>query len=55
MTRITFNNGVVLDLVLYEHAVDADVRAQIDYEVSQGWHTGVDSSNTYTWEWINGD
>lgn len=51
MTTITFNNGTTLTLKLYANATDAEVREQIDYEISQGWHAGVDSTNTYTWEY----
>ena len=47
---ITFDNGVELQLALYESATDEEVRQQINYEVSEGWHLGVTSDNTYTWE-----
>lgn len=49
MTTITFDNGVELQLALYETATDQEVKAQVDYEVAQGWHLGVTSSNEYTW------
>jgi len=50
MTTITFDNGVELELALYETATEEEIREQVDYEVAQGWHLGVSSDNTYTWE-----
>lgn len=50
MTTITFDNGVELQLALYETATEEEIREQVDYEVAQGWHSGVTSSNSYTWE-----
>lgn len=44
---MTFDNDVVVELSI-PGAVEADVRTQMEYEVSQGWHSGVDSTNTFT-------
>lgn len=44
---LTFDNDVVIELSI-PGAVEDDVRTQVEYEVAQGWHTGVDSNNTFS-------
>lgn len=51
MWRMTFDNSVVLEMEI-PGSTETDVRTQIEYEVAQGWHSGVDASNTFTIEEI---
>lgn len=51
MWRMTFNNSVVIEMTI-PGSTESDVREQIEYEVAQGWHSGVDASNTFTIEEI---
>tara|TARA_R110000803_G_C11901437_1_gene312167 strand:+ start:392 stop:553 length:162 start_codon:yes stop_codon:yes gene_type:complete len=44
----TFDNAETLELTL-TNTNDTEIRQQLDYEISQGWHEDVTSDNMYTY------